>query len=257
MAKLSACVEMLFKPEHDDFVPRIAGAAAAGMDAVEFWSWRNKDLDAVARALGDTGLPLTGFLVDPRQAIVDPATHADFIVSVRESVGVARRLGARALIVVTGDARDGVSHAAQHDAIVAALRAAAPIAADGGVTLVLEPLNTALDHRGYFLNSTVEGLDIVGEVGSPAVRLLYDLYHSVMMDEQPATVLAKRGNLVGHVHVADAPGRHEPGTGTIDFPVLLQTIKDAGYGGPIGLEFRPTAGTVAALEVTRARFAAR
>jgi hydroxypyruvate isomerase len=158
--------------------------------------------------------------------------------------------------VVTGNVREGVSHAAQHDAIVGALRAAAPIATDGGVTLVLEPLNTALDHRGYFLSSTVEGLDIVEEVDSPAVRLLYDLYHSVMMDEQPAHVLAGRGHLVGHVHVADAPGRHEPGTGTIDFAAQLEAIRDAGYDGAIGLEFRPVAGTVAALDETRLRFAA-
>ncbi len=252
---LSGCVEMLFKGEHEAFDARIRAAHAAGLEAVEFWSWRNKDLDAVGRALDQTGVGLTGFLVDPRCAIVNPATHAEFLDNVRESLAVARRLKAGALIVVTGDTIAGRSRAGQHAAVVEVLRRAAPMAEAEGVVLVLEPLNTAKDHVGYFLDSTREGLDIIEEVGSPAVRLLYDLYHSVMMGERPADVLAGRGGLVGHVHVADAPGRHEPGTGEIDWAAALATLTAAGYAGPIGLEFRPTGTTRHALAATRAHFA--
>jgi len=172
---------------------------------------------------------------------------------VRESVAVARRLGAGALIVVTGDEIPGLSRAVQHAAVVSALRRAAPIAEDAGMQLVLEPLNAVVNHPGYFLTSTSEGFDMVEEVDSPAVRLLYDLYHSVMTGEQPAQVLASRGHLIGHVHLADAPGRHEPGAGDINFPACLRVIAEAGYSGPIGLEFRPSGQTDAAITAARLR----
>lgn len=253
MARLSGCVETLFAAEIESVAERLAASQRSGLQAVEFWSWRNKDLDDIARALGETGLGLTGFLVDPRQAIVDPATHADFLASVRESVAVARRLGAASLIVVTGNDNPGVPRAVQHAAVVSALRQAAPIAEDAGVQLVLEPLNAVVNHPGYYLTSTLEGLDMVEEVDSPAVRLLYDLYHSVIMGEQPAQVLASRGHLIGHVHLADAPGRHEPGTGHIDFPACLRVIAEAGYSGPIGLEFWPIGQTDAAITATRSQ----
>ncbi len=251
MAKLSGCIEMLFATEIESMAERLVASKEAGLQAVEFWSWRNKNLDDIARALGETGLGLTGFIVDPRQAIVDPATHADFLASVRESVAVARRLGAESLIVITGNEIPGVSRAVQHATVINALRQAAPMAEDAGMQLVLEPLNAVVNHPGYFLTSTLEGFDMVEEVDSPAVRLLYDLYHSVMMGEQPARVLASRGHLIGHVHIADAPGRHEPGTGYIDFPACLRVITDAGYSGPIGLEFWPTGQTDAAITATR------
>ena len=92
---------------------------------------------------------------------------------------------------------------------------------------------------------------MVEEVGHPAVRLLYDMYHSAMMDEDPAAVLGDRGGLVGHVHVADLPGRHEPGSGTIDWRSAMAKLAAKGYRGPIELEFWPTAATIDALRLMR------
>jgi len=250
--KLSGCVESLFLREHGDMAGRMRACAAAGLEAVEFWLWRDKDLGAIARVLGETGLALSGFCAEPRLAIVDPATHAEWLAGVRETLSVARHLGAPALIVLSGDEIPGVARAAQHAAVVAALRAAAPMAEDAGVKLLLEPLNIARDHVGYFLHSAAEGLDMVEEVGSPAVGLLYDIYHSAMMGERQDAVLAGRGHLVGHVHVADVNGRHEPGSGTIDWTARMRGLQEAGYAGPIGLEFWPTGGTMDALERTRA-----
>ena len=136
----------------------------------------------------------------------------------------------------------------------AALKQAAPVAADAGLVLLLEPLNTRLDHPGYFLDSTSEGLDIVEEVDSPAVRLLYDLYHATMMGET-AGPLDGRGHLIGHLHVADAPGRHEPGTGSIDWPARLRDVERSGYRGMVGLEYRPARGTQEGLAATRLHLA--
>jgi hydroxypyruvate isomerase len=250
--RLSGCVESLFLREHGEVVARMRACAGAGLEAVEFWLWRDKDLDAIARVLGEMGLALSGFCAEPRLAIVDPATHGDWLAGVRESLAVARRLGAPALIVLSGDEIPGVARGAQQAAVVAALRAAAGMAEDAGVKLLLEPLNIAKDHVGYFVHSTAAGLDMVEAVGSPAVGLLYDVYHSAMMGERQDEVLAGRGHLVGHVHVADVNGRHEPGSGTIDWAARMRGLREIGYTGAIGLEFWPTGGTVDALARTRA-----
>ena len=153
--------------------------------------------------------------------------------------------------MVSGDARPGVERSRQLDAITEALLRAAPIASTAGVRLLLEPLNTRVDHPGYFLDSTAEALEVIRDVDDPAVRLLYDLYHSIVMGEDPQEVLAGSGHLVGHVHIADVPGRHEPGTGTIDWPLQLAALRSAEYSGAIGLEYKPSRDTQSSLEFIR------
>ncbi len=153
--------------------------------------------------------------------------------------------------MVSGDARPGVERSRQRDAITEALLRAAPIASKAGVRLLLEPLNTRVDHPGHFLDSTAEALEVINDVDDPAVRLLYDLYHSIVMGEDPQQVLAGSGHLVGHVHVADVPGRHEPGTGTIDWPLQLAALRSAEYSGAIGLEYKPSRDTESSLELIR------
>jgi hypothetical protein len=156
--ELSGCVESLFVREHAAFDERIRACAAAGLEAVEFWQWRDKDLDKIERALVDTGLRLTLFSSEPRSPIVDPGTQRAFIAGLRGSVDAARRLKAHALCVLVDDRGVGaptseprpISRQAQHEAIVAALKQAAPIAADAGIMLLVEPLNSKLDHKGIF-----------------------------------------------------------------------------------------------------------
>src|SRR5262249_27292806 len=101
--ELSGCVESLFVREHPAIDDRIRACAAAGLEAVEFWLWRDKDLDRIERALRDTGTRLTLFSTEPRSPIVDPATHRDFISGLRESLRVAQRLGVQALCVLVDD----------------------------------------------------------------------------------------------------------------------------------------------------------
>jgi hydroxypyruvate isomerase len=257
--ELSGCLESLFLREHQTVDARIRACAAAGLQSVEFWQWRDKDLDKIERALADTGVALTQFSTEPRSPIVDPATHRDFLAGVRDSAAAAKRLKAHGLCVLVDDRGVGAptsepraaSRAAQHAAIITALKQAGPIAEDAGIVLLVEPLNSELDHKGYFLDRTPEGLDIIEEVGHPAVRLLYDMYHSKMMGEDFAEVLAGRGSLVGHVHVADVPGRHEPGKGTVDWRAGMAALAAEGYRGRVGLEFWPSNGTVDALKRTR------
>ena len=239
--KLSACIELVFAREAPSFPDRIRLAAAAGLPAVEFWSWRKKDLGEIEDVLEETGVELTSFLTEPRGQLTNPGTHDEFLEGVARSTEVANRLGATGLFVQAGDTRPGVPNERQRDAVIEALRAAAPIAERAGVTLLLEPLNSVRDHVGFFLDRTADGLEIVQAVGSPRVRLLYDLYHSVMMEEEPEEVLAAGLGAVSYVHIADAPGRHEPGTGSIEWPRRIGWLRRQGYKGVVGLEFQPQA----------------
>ncbi|HEY9012255.1 MAG TPA: TIM barrel protein, partial [Devosia sp.] len=173
--------------------------------------------------------------------------HERFLAGVSESLAVAKRLGAPMLIVSAGDEQAGVSRAEQHAAIVRVLKEAAKLLEGSGVVLGLEPLNDRVDHPGYYLTSTEEGLDIVDEVGRPEVRLVYDIYHSAVMGEATEAVLKGRLDRVVHVHLADAPGRGEPGSGAMDWSDRLEWLEEQGYAGYVGLEYRPTIDTLEGL----------
>lgn len=241
--ELSPCIEWLYADDGRPFDERVRAAAAAGFPRVEFWGTKDKDLAALEAAIHETGVTVDAFVSEPGGRIVDPATHDEFLAGVERSCRLAGALNARGLIVLSGDALPGVERQAQREAVVRALRRAAPVASSNSIELLLEPLNTTVDHRGYFLNSTADALRIVRDVGQPSVRLLYDMYHSIVMGEDPASVLDGSGQLVGHVHIADIPGRHEPGTGQIDWPRQLSALRSAGYTGSIGLEYIPVQST--------------
>lgn len=252
MIKLSACIEWLFADESDSIAERVHLAARSGLQGVEFHQWRNKPLDAVRKALDDTGLALTSIIVEPRCSLVNEADHQSFLAAVRESLPAAQRLGCPNLVVASGFAESDRSIEKQRDDMTRILGVAAGMAADAGLTLVLEPLNNKVDHPGMFLNTTRMGLDIVEAVGSAGLRLLYDAYHSAVMRESPATVLAGRMHLVRHVQVADLPGRGAPGTGNIDWKTVLGVLRDEGYTGMLGMEYKLNGlSTRAALDATR------
>lgn len=247
MTTIAANLEWLFTETADSTADRIRSAAAHGLDAVEIWGWRDKDVDAIRAALDETGVTLLSLIVDPQLQLTDPSTHELYLDGVRDSLAVAIALGAPNLVVVAGEEVDGVPRRAQHDAVVSVLARAAEIVAGSGVTLLLEPLNSRVDHVGTYLWSTREGLDIVREVGSPQLRLLLDAYHALVMGEDLAAEVGDDIGLVGHVQVADAPGRHEPGTGTIDWEAQFRLLRDLGYTGRWGMEYTPSRETVASL----------
>ena len=244
--RYSACIEWLFAAESPDFAGRIHAAKAAGLDAVEFWRFSNKDIDAVERALRETGLPLSSILCEPIAPLTDSAAHERFLEGVKVSLAAAKRLGAPVMIAQAGDEQAGISRAQQHASIVKVLKEAARLIEGSGVILALEPLNDRVDHPGYYLTSTEEGLDIIDEVARPEVRLLYDIYHAAVMGET-IEVLDGRLDRVVHVHLADAPGRGEPGSGAMDWSDRLDWLEQRGYAGFVGLEYKPTIGTVEGL----------
>jgi hydroxypyruvate isomerase len=243
--RLSACVEMIFRDL--PFVDRMDRVSKAGVPAFEFWRLADKDIDAIARKQAETGLSCAAFTGTGGVPLVEAGRRAEFLAALREAVSVAGRLGTRTLIVTTGQALADVSREKQRESVVAGLRAAAPIAADAGITLVLEPLNVLVDHKGYFLPTSAEGFAILDEVGSPAVKLLYDIYHQQITEGNLiATITANIGK-IGHLHVADVPGRHEPGIGEINYRNVFRAVEAGGYAAFVGLEYRPLADHAATL----------
>lgn len=251
MTKYSACIEMLFAKELPVFADRVRAAKAAGLYGIEFWGPSGKDLDAIKAALDETGLAITGILCEPMSQLTDPGTHPAFLIGVRTSLEAALKLGARAMIVTTGDDRHDVPREGQHAALVKVLKEAADIVKGSGVVLMLETLNDRVDHVGYYLTSTVEGLDIIDEVDRPEVRLVYDIYHSAIMGEHTEDVLDGRLDRVAHVHLADTQGRGEPGSGTMDWQARLDWLAAHGYDGVVGLEYKPTGSTEESLSFMR------
>lgn len=246
---LSSCIEWQFA-EAGELDARLRAAKAAGLDLAEFHLWRDKPIDALAQALAETGMRLTGVCVDPRRSIVDPAEREEMVAAVRETIVATARLGRPNLIVASGFRIEGLSEEEHFANAVAALRAAADLAEAAGVTLLLEPLNTRL-FAAMYLVSTRLGLDLVEAVNSPNLRLLYDVWHSAVMGEDMAEVLAGRIHLVAHVQVADMPDRNEPGTGSLDWSAVVQILQDLGYSGAIGLEYFPTLPMDQSLALTR------
>lgn len=249
--RLSACIEMLFVPEADDSAQRIRLARTEGFDLVEFWLWSNKDLDAIEAALAETGVKLAGIVAEPFAELARDSDHDRFLAGLEKSRDVALRLGAPVLICQSGPLLEGVDRARQHDALVTAMTRSADVLAGSGVKLGLEPLNDRVDHPGYYLTSSAEGFAIADAVNRPEIGITYDLYHSMVMGEDPEVVAAGHLDRIVHVHAADHPGRNQPGSGGLPLRRKLDWLLGQGYAGAVGLEFRPTGTTADALAEMR------
>jgi len=237
MIALSGCAEALFGKR--PFVERIHAIAELGLPAFEFWGFANKDIAAIADAQQKTGLAVSSISCDTGGALVDPANRAKFAPGARASIDVAKRLGCTTLIVTVGQECQGVPRAEQHRSIADGLKTVARIVEDAGVTIVVEPLNVLVNHKGYYLATTAEGVQIVDEVGSPNVKLLYDIYHQQITEGNLIDTIRANVAKIGHFHMADVPGRHEPGTGEINYEQVFKAIAETGYRGYIGLELWP------------------
>ncbi len=236
--KLSPCIEMIFN-NVPTFVDRIDRVADCGLSAFEFWGWHNKDLPAVRERADRLGLQIAAMGCDSTGALVDPNNTAAWVEGAKESIGKAVEFGVPTAIVTTGNELP-LPREVQHAAIVAGLRAIAPVAEAKGITLVLEPLNIRVDHGGYYLATSDEGFEILDEVGSPRVKLLYDIYHQQITEGHLIPRITANIDRIGHFHCADVPGRFEPGTGEINYVNVFRAIAETDYAGYIGLEFRPT-----------------
>lgn len=247
MIRYAANLTLLFTEV--PFPERFGRAAAAGFRAVEFLFAHNVDQDGVAREIERHGLELVlfdpeggDFAAGDRGYLCDAGRRDHLQKTVDDAIATAKRLGCRRLNVLAGNRVDGVATEVMRRAVVENLRAVAPRARAAGITLLIEALNTWESPR-YFLDRSRLGLEIVQEIGEPDVRFQYDVYHMQRMEGQLIETLTKNLQWIGHVQIADVPGRHEPGTGEINYPNLLGALETAGYDGYVGLEYRPSGRT--------------
>lgn len=236
---------------------RPAAAAAAGFDAVELW-WPfpeptppDRQLDALRRALQDAGTRLVALNFDAgdmaagdRGLLSRPGDSARFRENVDVAVGFAASTGCTVLNALYGNRDDRAGGAAQRELAVENLVLAAGAAARVGATVVIEALN-AVENPGYPITSSWEALQLVDHLrfshGLSNVAFLADLYHLARMGEPIEHIITSRSDGFGHVQIADTPGRGQPGTGDLDITAVLDRLAASGYGGWVGLEYRPVA----------------
>lgn len=214
--------------------------ASLDYSAYEFWSWWDQDMDQVAEAQQETGLQPVG-LCTRMVPLNMPERRNEYVQGLQDSIRIARRLGCPMLITQVGQMLSDHSRSAQHASIVEGLKVCAPILESEGIMLTVEPLNTLIDHKGYYLDRSDEAFEIIREVNSPNVKVLFDVYHQQVTEGNLIANLTANIDWIGHVHIAGNPGRHEPLTGSeVHYPTIIQTLKDIGYTGAVGLEYFPT-----------------
>ena len=234
------------------FNERIGAAKKAGFDAVEFWNWANKYIPALAKDGKDAGGMFVGCIIgtDTPSRIEQYANGAMLTMDnvelyaqmVEESILAVEPLGIKTFIATVGQELPDVPREAQQAAIIACLKAAVPILEKHGATIVLEPLNILVNHIGYYLATSKQGFEIIEAVNSPRVKLLYDIYHQQITEGNLIQNISKNVDLIGHFHLADNPGRNQPGTGEINYKNVMATISETDYDMWVGCEYRPTEG---------------
>ena len=250
MPRLAANLTFLFG-EHA-FLDRFAAAADAGFAAVEYAFPYAEQPDAVARAIVGGGVAPVLFNLPPgdwtageRGLACLPGRQDDFRASVATALDHASAAGVKQLHCMAGIAPDA-DPAEVRRTYLDNLRFAAETCGACGVKLLIEPINTR-DMPGYYLNRSDAAAAIIGEAGMPNVAILYDVYHARMMGNDPIAGFEGHRSIIGHVQIADAPDRHEPGTGGIDFPRLFRRLDELDYTGWIGCEYSPSGDTLAGL----------
>ena len=239
------------------FLERFQAAKNDGFDFVEFWSWTDKDLDAVKAAAESAGIGISGFNGDADYSLIDPTHKEPYLAFLRRSVDAAKKVGARSVTIHSNALGEGgivVNHYAELSETVKlcsmydTLLECARLAEESGIQMNLEPLNITTDHVGNFLATTRMAAEITCLIGSPRLKVLYDVYHMQLNEGSLCDHIRAYGDQFGHIHVADAPGRHEPGTGEINYHQVFRCLEEIGYQGLIGFELMPQTTTAKAVE---------
>jgi hydroxypyruvate isomerase len=249
--RFSANLSFLF--QELPFLERFEAARRAGFEAVEFLSPYEHDagaLGALVRRLGLAvsvfNLPAGDWAKGDRGMACDPGRVAEFRDGVDRAIDCARALGCTQVHAMAGIRPAGASEAELRATYVENLRFAARALSGSGLRLLVEAINPR-DMPGYHLTTSRQAFDVIDAVGEPNLWFQYDVYHMQIVEGDLAPTLERRIGRIGHVQVADTPGRHEPGTGEINYRFLFRHLDRIGYRGWIGCEYRPLAGTEAGL----------
>lgn len=244
MPRFSANLSFLFTER--PFLERFSAARSAGFPAVEFHFPYAFGRAALAEVVMTSGvevvlfnLPAGNWAQGDRGIACHPRRIAEFQDGVGLAIDYARELGCPRLNCLAGIAPAGVPSEKAHETLVENLRFAATVTARAGIGLLLEPLNLR-DTPGFLVPTTAAALAVIDAANHRNLHLQYDIYHAQVMEGDLARTLETHLARIGHIQLADNPGRHEPGTGEINFPFLLRHLDAIGYGGWVGCEYRPS-----------------
>ncbi len=247
MPRFAANLTMLFNEV--EFLDRFAAAASAGFKGVEYlfpYAYPKDELAERLRAHDLVqalhNLPCGDWDAGDRGIACHPDRTGEFQDGVGQAIDYAAALGCTRLNCLAGIAPAGAAPDRLRETFVANLRFAAAALAEAAITLVTEPINTR-DIPGFYLCRSDQALAIIDEVGAPNLALQYDVYHMLIMEGDLAPTIERHLDRIAHVQIADTPGRHEPGTGEINYPFLFDHLDRLGYEGWIGCEYKPAAGT--------------
>jgi hydroxypyruvate isomerase len=252
MPRFAANLTMLFNEV--PFLDRFERAAKAGFKAVEFlfpYAWPAEEikarLDANGLELVLHNLPAGNWDAGERGIACLPDRVAEFQLGVTRAIEYATALGVRQVNCLAGKVPGNFASGLVQRTFVDNLRFAAPVLKRAGLTLLIEPINV-LDIPGFHLSRTQQALEVMYEVGADNLLLQYDIYHAQRTEGELAATLARCLPRIGHVQLADNPGRHEPGTGEINYGYLLAHLDRIGYRGWVGCEYKPATTTEAGLD---------
>lgn len=251
---IGPCIE-LFHTDLD-YVDRIRKVHALGFRTYEFWFHdktfdgsaviaKPKDTDAIAEINRELGMTAADFVLNHTEgaivaSLVDPSDRSRLLDGLGEILDVAAKLECTSVICTSGPTIEGVSLEKQLETMVETLKQLAKPCGKAGVTLLLEPFNTKVDHPGTFLDDPDVCLRVLEDVAEANVKMLFDIYHMQIMTGNIVSFIRNHCEKIGHFHIAGVPGRHEPAECELNYRFILQEAAAAGYEGAFGLEYFPT-----------------
>lgn len=252
MTQFSANLTMLFNEV--PFMDRFEAAAKAGFKAVEFLFPYAHDAGEIRQQLDRNGLalvlhnlPAGNWDAGERGIACHPDRVAEFREGVSQAIHYATALGVPQVNCLAGKAPAGAADAVLRKTLIENLRYAAAELKKEGLRLLIEPINT-FDIPGFYVSRTAQALDILDEVDADNAYVQYDIYHAQRMEGELAATMQKHLSRIGHIQLADNPGRNEPGTGEINYAFLFAHLDRIGYQGWIGCEYKPATTTHGGLD---------
>lgn len=269
MAKFDVCLECFFTDlPYEDRIKKIADL---GFDCVEFWhpegTWNGLTIDekipknpeVMRQVCDETGVSVAGFVLNAWDGLyggcpVNSDDHSKFIEQVYKMIDFAEKINCGSAVIMSGTLIDGLTRTQMRQNMDKAFGRALEIAQKKDFTLLIEPLNTPVDHGGFYLDSTAEAVEIVHHFNSPNMKLVYDIYHMQIMDGNVVDTIKDNIDIIGQMHVAGVPGRNEPDQCELNYPYIFKKADEFGYSGRFGLEYFPTIDSAKSLKRQRDMF---
>ncbi|HKW98153.1 MAG TPA: TIM barrel protein [Bryobacteraceae bacterium] len=245
-AKITSSV-MLWTLE-GSFEEKLETAARSGVQSVElvgeYDGWSDADVARIRKLLASFRLGMDVLIATPNWnqrpvSMVDPAQRDNFLADCRNAIVYAQKLEVPQILLMSGNAIAGRTHEEQYASLLEGAKRAGDLMSKANLTAIIEPLNSLVNHKGFFLTTCVEGSKLVREVDNPHVKLLFDIYHEQVQEGNVIRTLTAAADIVAVFHVADNPGRNDPGTGEINYPNVYKAIQKSGYTGYVAMEYLP------------------